>query len=267
MLKDRPYRHRLLSNLFAILAGALIMWLFTTHRNAKKHETEQASTILQVAVDLSADGLRIDTTGVISGHQVELLELLLNGREYVLVPYSSRAEALDELSTGKVSLYATSFPYSASHEVENIVPTEWLYSSSFSLLYSDQHTDWASEFTGDKPVDVYVSTEDQAAILALQNLAELTYTAINIVESEETPIQLGVRMARNEIDFLVCDSAIANSIAEVDSTICVAHDISFDTHQSWLVNEQEVALKQALDSAIISHRGTKEWQQIISKRK
>lgn len=263
----RHSKRRLISNAIAILIAALIMWVFTTNRNAKRKEANMLDATIKVAVDLSSDGIRVDTTGVLSGHQKELLDILLEGKEFELIPYTSRGEALNELSAGNVVLYATSFPYSAAYDVENVVPTEWLYSSSFSLLYDDRNAEWQNLLSGDKPIDVYVSTEDQAATVVLEHLAELTYTAIHIVESPETAVQLGIRIARNEIDFLVCDSAIAASIAEVDSTLNVAHEISFDTHQVWLVNEQEVALKQALDSAIISHRDTKEWQQIISKRK
>ena len=70
-----------IANGFAILAAALLMWVFTTRR-AQRQSDQPTSTVVKVAVDLSPDGLRVDSLGEITGRAKKLLELVLPQREY-----------------------------------------------------------------------------------------------------------------------------------------------------------------------------------------
>lgn len=55
-----------IANGFAILAAALLMWLFTTRRS-QRESTQSDSAIVKVAIDLSPDGLRVDSLGEMTG--------------------------------------------------------------------------------------------------------------------------------------------------------------------------------------------------------
>lgn len=264
MVYSQRSKKRLIANAFAILAVALVMWLYTSKNN---HRELPPTDTLKVAVDLSPNGIRVDTLGQLTGKAQELLSLLLPEREKEIVPFTNRTEALRALSTGEVQLYATSIPYSSASELDGIKATEWLYASRFSLIYHRENADWASRFSSDTVSTVVVSKEDQAAVTILENLSELTYPSLKIEVRDETPLQLGIELAKGQITYLMCDSDIAESIVAVDSTLQLSHDVGFDLHQVWLVHEREDSLLQALDSAIVTLRDSKEWIRIINSNK
>ena len=253
-----------IANGFAILATALLMWLFTTRRS-QRESTQSDSAIVKVAVDLSPDGLRVDSLGEMTGRAKKLLELLLPQKEYEIVPFSSRSEAIEELIKGNVQLYATTMPLSMANKIEGTKPTEWLYTSSFYLLHKGNDTDWKADFTGERPVEVWVSEEDQAAITIVANLAELNYPSLTVKKSELPTMQLAIQLSKGEVNYLICDKALAEAIVAVDSTLQSAKEIGFELQQVWLLNERSNNLRAEIDSAIIRHRGSKEWQDIINE--
>ena len=260
-------KKRVLANGFAILAVALVMWLYTSRNGNKEVAPAVDTSVLRVAVDLSPNGLQVDSLGKLSGKQKELLDLLLPEIEKELVPFTNRTEALSALTTGQVQLYATSMPYSLGGDLDGVTATEWLYASRFSLLFHEKDADWASRFSGDTISTVVVSKEDQIAVTILENLSELTYPSLRIEVRDGSPLQLGVELSKGHITYLMCDSDIAESIVEVDSTLELSHDVGFDLHQMWLVNNTHDSLRLALDSAIIAQRGSEEWKRIINSNK
>lgn len=255
-----------IANGFAILAAALLMWVFTTRR-AQRQTDQLTSMVVKVAVDLSPDGLRVDSLGEITGRAKKLLELVLPQREYEIVPFATRGEAIEKLKKGEVQLYATTMPLSMANKIEGTSPTEWLYTSSFNLLHKASNTNWEADFTGEEPVTVWVSEEDQAAITILENLAELNYPSLSIERSELPTMQLATKLSKGEIDYLICDKNLADAIVAVDSTLQSSIGIGFELQQVWLVNAAADSLKVAIDSAIIAKRGSQEWLDIINELK
>ncbi|MDD7437558.1 MAG: hypothetical protein PUK66_01775 [Bacteroidales bacterium] len=267
MALNQKSNKRILANGFAILAVALAMWLFA-NRNNREDATSVDASILKIAVDLSPNGLQVDSLGNLSGKQKELLDLLLPRQQKELVPFTNRTEALSALTAGEVQLYATSMPYSSASNLDNsIIATEWLYASHFSLLFNERNADWVNQFSGDSISTVVVSKEDQVAVTILKNLSELTYPSLRIEVRDEPPLQLGVELSKGQITYLMCDSDIAESIVRIDSTLMLSHDVGFDLHQVWLVNSAQDSLRLALDSTIIALRGSKEWIRIINSNK
>lgn len=265
-LQERTKR-RLIANAFAILAVALVMWLFTSKRGGEKTASTESISVLKVAVDLAPNGLQVDSLAELSGRPKELLDLLLSNQEKELVPFTTRAEALVALMAGEVQLYATSMPYSSVGDMDGITATEWLYTSRFSLLFHEGDADWASRFSSDSTSTVVVSEGDQAAVTILENLSELTYPSLRIEVREASPLELGAELSKRRITYLMCDSAIAESIVAVDSTLQVSHDVGFDLHQVWLVRDSDDRLRNMLDTAIVAHRGSREWMRIINSNK
>nr|WP_311520540.1 hypothetical protein [uncultured Porphyromonas sp.] len=253
-----------IANGFAILAAALLMWVFTTRR-AQRQSDQLTSAVVKVAVDLSPDGLRVDSLGEMTGRAKKLLELVLPQREYEIVPFATRGDAIEKLKKGEVQLYATTMPLSMANKIEGTTPTEWLYTSSFNLLHKASNTNWEADFTGEEPVTVWVSEEDQAAITIVENLAELNYPSLSIERSELPTMQLATKLSKGEIDYLICDKNLADAIVAVDSTLQSSKGIGFELQQVWLMNAAADSLKVAIDSAIIAKRGSQEWLEIINE--
>lgn len=266
MALDQKTKRRIVANGFAVLAAALVMWLYTSKHKEKASIPSTNDSIIKIAIDLSPNGLQIDSLGNLSGKQKELLDLLLPDYEKEIKPFTSRVEALAALSSGEVQLYATSMPFSSANDLKDITATEWLYASHFSLLYHEKDAQWSSRFSGDSTSTVVVSKEDQAAITILENLSELAYPSLKVEMRDESPVQLGVELSKGNISYLMCDSDIAESIIKVDSTLQLSHDVGFDLHQVWLVNSKQDSLRVALDSAIIALRDKEEWLKIINNK-
>lgn len=265
MMNRIRWNRRLITNGLAILSVALIMWVAMGRQSSPSHPQVE-SEILKVGVDLSPNGLTVDSLGELSGKQKKLLDLIFANREYQIVPFTSRSNAIDALRNDEIQLYATSLPYSSCAMIDRAEPTEWLYTSRFSLVHHKKDSNWQSLFVGDSPVLVTVSDQDRVAITILENLAELTYPALTIDAQEKSPTQLGVVLSKGNISYLMCHSDIARSIAEVDTTLQVSHEVGFDLRQVWLVSSDNLEFKISLDSAIVAQRDTKDWLKIINSK-
>ena len=66
-------KKRVLANGFAILAVALVMWLYTSRNGNKEVAPAVDTSVLRVAVDLSPNGLQVDSLGKLSGKQKECM--------------------------------------------------------------------------------------------------------------------------------------------------------------------------------------------------
>lgn len=259
----KPSNRRIIANGFAILAVALLMWLFTSKRN-NDHPEDKANVTLKVAIDLSPNSLKIDTIGQLTGKQKQLLDLLIPKDSFEIIPYTDREKAIQDLKHGDIDLYATAIPASIATKMEGVNCTEWLTSSSYSLVFHRNNADWQEHFTGETPTNVVISKDDIIASTILENLSELSYHSIRLDERPLSPIELSIRLSKGEIDYLVCDTEIAQSIIKIDTMLQMADNIGFDIHQVWLINSENRELKTRLDSAIIALRGSREWQEIIT---
>lgn len=259
-------RKKIVLNGTAILLVALAMWLVTYKRQSQS-SYKSLDVPIKVAMDLSPNGLTVDSLGILTGEQKLLLEMLLPNDSIEIIPYTDRGKALNDIRSGAVHLYATSIPLSVANSLEGIDHTEWVFTSSVSLLYHTENKDWESRFVeGDLPCTVLVAEEDEIATIVVNNLFELAYPNIRLEKSSLSPIQLGILLSKGEIEYLVCDSAIAHSLADADTTLQIADNIGFEINQVWLIAENQEALKAKLDSAIIKTRGNKEWLNILSKK-
>lgn len=257
-----------LTNFIAILVTALLMWIYTTKKSYDQQASPTMLDTIKVAVDLSQESFGVDSLGKVSGRPKELLDLLLPERNFELLPYSNRCKALQDITEGKVQIYATPIPKSMAQTVTGAIATEWLYTSNFSLLYrEDEEKDLEIRLADERPISITVSQDDPSAITLLENLAELNYPSLNINVSSLSPIDLGVQLAKGEINYLMCESSIASAILDLDSTILVSNEIGFQLQQVWLINNQLSELKEEIDSAIIAHRGSDEWLKIINDNK
>lgn len=252
----------MIGNGILIFIVALIIWIFSM-KGDKNEETIQDNHLIKIGVDLLPHEFGIDSTGTIIGFQKQLMVQLLPQDSLSWIPYNSREEAIDALRKEEIQIYATSLPYSVRQEYQDIIATEWLYHSKFSLLFHKEDIHWEDTFTGTKEVNVTISSGDKVVELMLKNLKELSYPAINIDIRKESPLQLGVLLVKREIDFLVCNSQLAASIAEMDSTLLVSENFTIDTQQVWLVNSKDTALLGQLNKKILEKRDSKDWTKII----
>lgn len=239
-----------------IFVLALILWYASRCSEATKVEKNSSENVLRVGVDLLPNGFGIDESGRVEGLQKKLVTTLLPEDSIIWVPFTDRNKALEALREGEISLYATSYPYAQSDDLEEILPTEWIYYENFSLLLSYEKLEhWEHMFQDvGGTVEVYVSDNEPAAKVTLNNLSELSYPAIKVVESDLNPVQLCVKLINGEIDYLLASSAIIQSVVEADSTLRVVDHIAFKTRQVWLLGSKEFELKERLNREILSQR-------------
>lgn len=263
-LTDRDKKRIISSGIFIFLA-ALLFWLYSSNSNRKKARDIPMAQNIKVGVDLMPYEFGIDSMGMITGIQKDLMEILLPTDTVIWIPFSSRSQAIQALAQETIDLYATSLPYSVSHDYRGIIPTEWLYHSKFSLLYHPKEADWAERFSGIDKVNVSVSREDKAARMMLENLSELTYPAVQIDEHDISPHELGLLLKKGEITYMICNSRLASAIAAMDTTILITENITLDTRQVWLVNKRNTQLLNKINERILNNRDTEEWKNVTAK--
>ncbi|MDO5036309.1 MAG: hypothetical protein Q4D93_05040 [Porphyromonas sp.] len=235
-----------------ILVLTLIFWLLPHCNSCNRAKKSVPSETLQVGVDLLPGSFGIDSAGLVTGRQKELIDQLLPEDSITWVPFTDRKEALKALQQGEIALYATSYPYAQSQSLSKAIPTDWIYSETFSLLLSKENEErWETQFHDiDHPVPVYASSGEPAVSVVLKNLRELSYPAIQVEVTELSPTQLCIKLVNGEYDYVMTNKELAHAVATADSTIVAIDGLTFETRQVWLVNEEHQELKDKIDEAL-----------------
>ena len=109
---------------------------------------------------------------------------------------------------------------------------------------------WGDVLSGPSPVEVYYSAEDKEARLILQNLHDISYTAIRPSEIDLPPLEMMLEMVKGKIYFAVVKHNLAKEMAERFPQIRVVTDISLEAPQVWLLRSDAESLRDTLNQRI-----------------
>ena len=109
---------------------------------------------------------------------------------------------------------------------------------------------WGDVLSGPSPVEVYYSAEDKEARLILQNLHDISYTAIRPCEIDLPPLEMMLEMVKGKIYFAVVKHNLAQEMAERFPQIRVVTDISLEAPQVWLIRSDAESLRDTLNQRI-----------------
>lgn len=253
----------------ALLALVLFFggyWLLFYRKGHNKIEDAPAPKV-KVAVDLSPIDFGISSSGNMEGLQYDLLSLLLPDTTVQWIPFTSRREALEALAKREVDLYATSFAWSTNETIESVATTSPLYVSGFALVHAVDSTDrsWSEVFAESEHIPIYIPLEAHDIRVLLENLQDLSYPEIEIVDSEESAESLCLAVARGDIPYTICNRDIARQIRDRIGGIIVEESIAFDLHQVWVLRNDDANLLELLNRRIDEYKETYTWSEILKK--
>jgi hypothetical protein len=203
---------------------------------------------LRIAVVLEPGLFEIDDEGGIAGLLPERAAALLHGYYYQWLPVADQAEGLSLLRTRRAELFATQRAASEEWDEEDLLRTDPIVSTSYGLIYTNDSTSWSDVLSGSAPVEVYYSSENRDARLILENLHDISYTAITPVEAETPPLEIGLSVVSEEIPYALVKKDLAMRLQERFPSLQVASGISFAMPQVWILREEAEALRDTINA-------------------
>lgn len=267
-MKGIVSKYRLLGIvLIVVVVSALFFGIRSCDKTQRHQETEE-TTRLKVGVDFSPIDFNLNKDGKFTGLQYDLLTLLLPDTTVQWVPFSSRKEALDALSSNDIDLYATSFAWSTNETLEAVTTTDPLYVSGFALVHrpDSMNRSWTEVFDEMQSIKIAIPQDAHDIRVLLENLQDFSYPNIEITEhNDETPESLCLAVVRGEIDYTVCDRNIAQAISKRVEGLVVETGIAFDLHQVWVLNDNAPELLDLINRQIEQNKGSAEWNKVLKK--
>lgn len=255
------------SRSYASLIGALVVilgiLLFIVLRPSTSHRetlgpiermaqvpTGDSLHPLRIAVVMEPGLFEIDDDGEISGSLPAVADRLLTGISYIWVPVSEKSLGTDLLREKRVDILATQQASTDLSESSDLLTTDPISSSHYALMSLQDSLSWGDVLSGPSPVEVYYSIEDKEARLILQNLHDISYTAIRPSEIDLTPLEMMLEMVKGRIYFAVVKHNLAQEMAERFPQIRVVTDISLEAPQVWLIRSDAESLRDTLNQRI-----------------
>lgn len=205
---------------------------------------------LRIAVVMEPGLFEIDDEGEISGSLPAVADRLLTGISYIWVPVSEKSLGTDLLREKRVDILATQQAFTDLTESSGLLTTDPISSSHYALMSLQDSLSWGDVLSGPSPVEVYYSAEDKEARLILQNLHDISYTAIRPSESDLPPLEMMLEMIKGKIYFAVVKHNLAKEMAERFPQIRVVTDISLEAPQVWLLRSDAESLRDSLNQRI-----------------
>ncbi|SPY34521.1 membrane-bound lytic transglycosylase F [Porphyromonas cangingivalis] len=267
-MKDIVGKYRLWGILLTVVIVSGLFWGIRSCSETPKSRDLADIARLKVGVDFSPIDFNIGKDGKFSGLQHDLLTLLLPDTTIQWVPFSSRAEALEALSSNDIELYATSFAWSTNETLEALITTAPLYVSGFALVHrpDSMSRSWTEIFDEMQDIKISIPKDADDIKVLLKNLQDFSYPTIEIEEhNDETPESLCLAVLKGAIDYTVCDRNIAQAISKRVEGLVVETGIAFDLHQVWVLNDNASELLQLINRQIEQNKGSSEWNRVLKK--
>lgn len=217
---------------------------------------------INVAIDYSPMSLyRFGDS--LAGFNYEMMKDMaaMYGDNVKFYPIASVNEALDELKAGKYDVVISDLPVTASRR-ESFRFTEPVYLDKQVLISRDTTVKSRLDLGGKE----IWSLEGSPAAERLHNLArEIGDTIIMRHDSIRSAEQLFMLTAMGKIPFAVINSAKAIHLAKDYPDVDVTTPVSFTQFQSWVVNKDNRALADTLDSQIRRFKQTPQYKDLIDR--
>lgn len=263
--------------LLSIVVAAL---LFSIRQYQKLHQESghprdyqaiQAEGILRVAAEYNSISYYIDKkdTVKITGFDYELIHSFAKEKnlKVEMAPVMSLEERLKGLNSGQYDIVTFGL-VSTSEFKDSLLLTSPVALNKQVLVQRKKRGDKDSTYI-ESQLNLAQRTlwviKDSPAILRIRNLSnEIGDTIFIHEEAMYGPEQLISRVAHGEIDYVVCDEAIALIAADSLPQIDIKTPISFTQFYSWGVSKHSPVLLDSLNKWIKKMRQTKKYTDLYN---
>lgn len=199
----------------------------------------------------------------LAGFNYEMMKEMaaLYGDNVKFYPIASVNDALDELKRGKYDVVISDLPVTASRR-ESFRFTEPVYLDKQVLISRDTTLRSRLDLAGKEVWAIEGSPAEER----LHNLSrEIGDTIIVRHDSIESAEQLFMLTAMGQVDRAVINEAKAVHLAKDYPDVDISTPVSFTQFQSWVVNKDNPALADTLDSQIRRFKQTPQYAALIDR--
>lgn len=225
--------------------------------------------VLRVATEYNSISFYVDKD-TISGFHYELIQAFARdkGLKAEITPLMSFNERLEGLSTGVYDVIAYGI-LATSEFKDSLLLTTPIILNKQVLVQRKEKGEKDSLYIRSQ-LDLAGRTlhvvKGSPSILRIRNLGNEIGDTIYVNEVEKYgPEQLISLVAHGDIDNVVCDESIAESVADSLPQIDINTAISFTQFYSWAVSKQSPALLDSLNSWLNKFEKGEDYQRIYKK--
>lgn len=238
----------------------------------RDYQAIQAEGVLRVAAEYNSISYYIDKqdTVKVTGFDYELIHAFAKDKKLKveIVPIMSFEERLEGLNSGKYDIMTFGL-VSTSEFKDSLLLTSPVALNKQVLVQRKKRGNNDSIYI-ESQLGLAQRTlwviKDSPAILRIRNLSnEIGDTVFIHEEAQYGPEQLISRVAHGEIDYVVCDEAIALIAADSLPQIDIRTAISFTQFYSWGVSKHSPVLLDSLNLWIEKMRQTKKYNDLYNK--
>lgn len=205
---------------------------------------------IRIAVVLEPGLFEINDEGEISGKMPDLARTLLEGLSYTWVPVTDARLGLTLLDEKRAELLATDQAAITVSRDSGHLHTAPLSSVSYALVSMEDSLFWGDILSGPEEVSVAYSRENRDAATILENLHEISYTAIAPLEMDLPPLEIVMRVLKGEVRYAVVKRILAEELRERFPELSIATGVSFEAPQVWTVRRDATALRDTINARI-----------------
>lgn len=225
--------------------------------------------VLRVATEYNSISFYVDKD-TISGFHYELIQAFARdkGLKAEITPLMGFNERLEGLSTGVYDVIAYGI-LATSEFKDSLLLTTPIILNKQVLVQRKEKGEKDSLYIRSQ-LDLAGRTlhvvKGSPSILRIRNLGNEIGDTIYVNEVEKYgPEQLISLVAHGDIDYVVCDESIAESVADSLPQIDINTAISFTQFYSWAVSKQSPALLDSLNSWLNKFEKGEDYQRIYKK--
>lgn len=238
-----------------IIVLGIMVWLRpkATEFHPRSYEEIKADGVLRIVTDYTPLSYYLDGDSL-SGFDYELARMIgqRSGLAIEITPEVTLSKSIDGLEKGQYDIIARQLPVTSEikEELAFTVPIQL----NKQVLVQRKKNE-----TGEKPIrnqldlagkTLYI-VSDAPTRLRINNLAREIGDTIYIQEEKTYGAeQLIMMVATGEIEFAVCDQAIARQMSKDYPQIDCDTDISFTQFQSWALRKNDSTLLDSLNKWI-----------------
>ena len=254
--------------LYALLLIVAIVMMIVL-RGYVKHEevkTDDSNDIV-VAIEYAPMFLYTydDTLG---GFSYELLQLVAKqgGVQLKFQPMVTLSSSLDKLKAGDYRIVCAEFPVTKEHKQEYLFTNPIYLDRQVLVQAKNGEGEIAIKSQLDLAKDSVWVVNGSSSELRLKNLSnEIGDTIYVVTEKNYGTEQLFMRVVSGEIKQAVMNERIATELAKNYSNIDISMGISLTQFQSWILNKNDSAFCDSINSWIDAVKHTQEYTNLYNR--
>lgn len=250
-----------------LLVAVVVMYMLRGYAKPQVTKIEDKKGELVVAVEYAPMFLYTygDTLG---GFSYDLLNLIAaqKGIKFNFQPMVTLSSSLDKLKAGDYRMVCAEFPVTKEHKQDYLFTTPIYLDRQVLVQMKNGEGHIAVKSQLDLAKDTVWVVNGSSSELRLENLSsEIGDTIYVMTEKNYGAEQLFLRVVSGEIKQAVMNERIAQELSKKYPNVDITTGISMTQFQSWILNKNDSAFCDSINSWIEAVKHTKEYTNLYNR--